>query len=96
MLPIPRHTALDAYPYATGFAVHRDPETGKLNQMYPRSGVLSRTEMVTSYVTPTANQNPRQTPGRRDAHAPGHCNRCPSGLGVGRLLFPPARRLVGS
>ena len=56
MLPIPRHTALDAYPYATGFAVHRDPETGKLNQMYPRSGVLSRTEMVTSYVTPTANQ----------------------------------------
>jgi UbiD family decarboxylase len=56
MLPIPRHTALDAYPYATGFAVHRDPETGKLNQMYPRSGVLSRTEMVTSYVTSTANQ----------------------------------------
>jgi 2,5-furandicarboxylate decarboxylase 1 len=56
MLPIPRHTAEDAYPYATGFAVHRDPDTGKFNQMYPRSGVLSRNEMVTSFVTATANQ----------------------------------------
>jgi len=56
MLPVPRHTALDPYPYTTGFAVHRDPETGKLNQMFPRCGVLNRQEMVASFVTPTANQ----------------------------------------
>ena len=56
MLPIVRHTDKDPYPYTTGFVVHRDPETGKLNQMFPRCGVLSRNEMVTSYVTPTANQ----------------------------------------
>ena len=56
MLPIVRHTDKDPYPYSTGFVVHRDPETGKFNQMFPRCGVLSRNEMVTSYVTPTANQ----------------------------------------
>lgn len=56
MLPVVRHTALDPYPYATGFAVHRDPETAQLNAMYPRCGVLNRREMVTSFVTPTANR----------------------------------------
>lgn len=55
-LPVPLHTALDPYPYTTGFAVQRDPVTGKYNEMFPRSGVLSRNEMVTSYVTATANQ----------------------------------------
>lgn len=54
MLPIVTHTPLDAYPYATSFVVHRDLETGEYNQMYPRSGVLGKNEMVTSYVTPTA------------------------------------------
>jgi len=54
-LPVPLHTALDPYPYTTGFAVHRDPVTGNYNEMFPRSGVLSRKEMVTSYVTGTAN-----------------------------------------
>jgi 2,5-furandicarboxylate decarboxylase 1 len=55
-LPIVRHTELDPYPYATGIAVHIDPDTGQSNAMFPRSGVLSRAEMVTSYVTPTANR----------------------------------------
>lgn len=55
-LPIVRHTALDPYPYATSFAIHRDPETGQHNQMYARCGVLGRNEMVTSFVTPTANK----------------------------------------
>lgn len=56
MLPIVRHTEKDPYPYCTSFAVHRDPETGQYNQMFPRTGVLSAREMVTSYVTPTANK----------------------------------------
>jgi 2,5-furandicarboxylate decarboxylase 1 len=56
MLPIVRHTAKDAYPYATSLVTHRDPDTGKLNLMFPRCGVLSRNEMVASYVTSTANQ----------------------------------------
>jgi 2,5-furandicarboxylate decarboxylase 1 len=56
MLPVVRHTQLDPYPYATGFAVHRDPATGAFNAMFPRSGVLNRNEMVTSYVTPTASK----------------------------------------
>src|SRR5439155_21298417 len=56
MLPIVRHTDLDPYPYTTSFAVHRDPETGQYNQMFPRCGVLSPREMVASFVTPTANQ----------------------------------------
>jgi len=56
MLPIVRHTALDPYPYCTSFAIHRDPETGQHNVMYPRCGVLNRNEMVTSFVTPTANR----------------------------------------
>ena len=55
-LPVVRHTQLDPYPYATGFAVHRDPVTGAFNAMFPRSGVLNRSEMVTSYVTPTASK----------------------------------------
>jgi 2,5-furandicarboxylate decarboxylase 1 len=55
-LPIVRHTPLDPYPYTTGFAMHRDPTTGQLNQMFPRSGVLSRREMVSSFVTSTANR----------------------------------------
>lgn len=55
-LPIPRHTALDPYPYTTSFAIHRDPATGEYNQMFPRSGVLGPREMVTSFVTPTANR----------------------------------------
>lgn len=55
-LPVPRHTATDAYPYTTSFAIQRDPETGVLNQMFPRCGVLSRNEMVTSFVTRHANQ----------------------------------------
>ncbi len=53
-LPIVRHTDQDPYPYTTSFAVHRDPETGEYNQMYPRCGVLGRNEMVASFVTPTA------------------------------------------
>ncbi|MDA2933936.1 UbiD family decarboxylase [Acidobacteria bacterium AH-259-D05] len=56
LLPIIRHTEIDPYPYTTGFAVHRNPETGQLNQMYPRCGVLNRNEMVTSFVTTTANR----------------------------------------
>jgi 2,5-furandicarboxylate decarboxylase 1 len=55
MLPVVRHTDLDPYPYTTGFAVHRNPETGGFNAMFPRCGVLSRNEMVASFVTPTAN-----------------------------------------
>jgi 2,5-furandicarboxylate decarboxylase 1 len=54
LLPIVTHTDKDPYPYTTAFAVHRDPQTGNFNSMYPRSGVLSRNEMVTSFVTPTA------------------------------------------
>ena len=42
MLPVVRHTELDPYPYTTSFAVHRDPETGLYNAMYPRCGVLGR------------------------------------------------------
>ncbi len=56
ILPIVTHTDLDPYPYTTSFVVHRDPETGQYNQMYPRCGVLSRNEMVASFVTPTANR----------------------------------------
>jgi 2,5-furandicarboxylate decarboxylase 1 len=56
VLPIVRHTDVDPYPYTTSFAIHRDPETGQYNQMFPRCGVLSRNEMVTSFVTPTANR----------------------------------------
>ncbi len=56
LIPIVRHTALDPYPYCTSFAVHRDPDSGAFNCMFPRSGVLSRNEMVTSFVTPTANR----------------------------------------
>ena len=56
LLPIVRHTDIDPYPYTTSFAVHRDPETGEYNQMFPRCGVLSRNEMVASFVTPTANR----------------------------------------
>lgn len=55
MLPIVRHTGLDPYPYATSFSIHRDPETGQHNQMFARCGVLSRNEMVASFVTPSAN-----------------------------------------
>ena len=55
-LPVVRHTALDPYPYATSFAVHVDPDTGQFNTMFPRCGVLKRNEMVTSFVTPTANK----------------------------------------
>ena len=55
-LPIVRHTDLDPYPYTTSFAVHHDPETGLFNAMYPRCGVLGRNEMVTSFVTSTANR----------------------------------------
>ena len=55
-LPIVRHTDQDLYPYTTGFAVHRDPETSQLNVMYPRCGVLERNEMVTSFVTSTAHR----------------------------------------
>lgn len=56
MLPIVTHTDLDPYPYTTSFVVHKDPDTGQFNQMYPRCGVLSRNEMVASFVTPTANR----------------------------------------
>jgi 2,5-furandicarboxylate decarboxylase 1 len=56
MLPIVTHTDLDPYPYTTSFVVHRDPETGHFNQMFPRCGVLGRNEMVVSFVTRTANQ----------------------------------------
>jgi 2,5-furandicarboxylate decarboxylase 1 len=56
VLPVPLHTPLDPYPYTAGFAGQRHLDTGKLNQMFPRCGVLSRNEMVTSFVTPTANQ----------------------------------------
>jgi 2,5-furandicarboxylate decarboxylase 1 len=53
-LPVVRHTDRDPYPYTTSFAVHRDPETGQYNAMFPRCGVLGRNTMVTSFVTPTA------------------------------------------
>lgn len=56
ILPVVTHTARDPYPYTTSFVVHRDPETGQYNQMYPRCGVLGKNEMVTSFVTPTANR----------------------------------------
>jgi UbiD family decarboxylase len=56
ILPIVRHTNLDPYPYTTSFAIHRERGEGGYNQMYPRCGVLSRNEMVTSFVTPTANR----------------------------------------
>src|SRR5436190_5376970 len=55
-LPIVRHTDLDPYPYTTSFAVHRHPDSGQFNAMFPRCGVLSPREMVTSFVTPTANR----------------------------------------
>ena len=55
-LPITTHTDRDPYPYCTNFAVHRDPVTGRLNQMNPRCGVLGAREMVSSFVTPTANR----------------------------------------
>ncbi len=55
MLPIVRHTPIDPYPYATSFVIHRDPETGQYNQMFPRCGVLNSKEMVSSFVTRTAN-----------------------------------------
>jgi len=55
-IPIVRHTAKDPYPYSTSFVVHQDPETGEYNQMFPRCGVLSRNEMVASFVTATANR----------------------------------------
>jgi UbiD family decarboxylase len=55
-LPVVRHTDVDPYPYTTSFAIHRELGTGRNNQMYPRCGVLSRNEMVTSFVTSTANR----------------------------------------
>jgi len=55
-LPIVRHTDRDPYPYTTSFAVHRFPNTSRYNAMFPRCGVLGRREMVTSFVTPTANR----------------------------------------
>lgn len=55
-LPIVTHTDRDPYPYTTGFAVHRDPDTGHPNQMFPRCGVLDEKTMVASYVTSTANR----------------------------------------
>ena len=45
-LPIVTHTPLDPYPYTTSFAVHRDPVSGELNQMFPRCGVLSAREQM--------------------------------------------------
>ncbi len=56
LLPVPRHTELDPYPYTTSFAIHRDPQTGQYNSMFPRCGVLGPREMVASFVTPTANR----------------------------------------
>ncbi|MET7992115.1 UbiD family decarboxylase [Amycolatopsis sp. NPDC005232] len=56
LLPIVTHTARDPYPYTTSFAVHRNPDSGQGNQMFPRCGVLGRAEMVTSFVTSTANR----------------------------------------
>jgi 2,5-furandicarboxylate decarboxylase 1 len=56
VLPIVTHTDKDPYPYTTSFAVHQDPQSGSFNSMFPRSGVLGRNEMVTSFVTPTANR----------------------------------------
>ncbi len=56
ILPIVTHTALDPYPYTTSLAIHWDPTTGRMNSMFPRTGVLGRAETVTSFVTPTANR----------------------------------------
>jgi len=53
-LPIVVHTDKDPYPYTTSFVVHRNPKTEMFNAMFPRCGVLSRNEMVASFVTPTA------------------------------------------
>lgn len=55
-LPVVTHTDRDPYPYTTAFAIHHDRENGTYNQMNPRCGVLSRNEMVASFVTPTANR----------------------------------------
>ncbi len=55
-LPVVTHTDRDPYPYTTSFAIHYDPQNGTYNQMNPRCGVLSRNEMVSSFVTPTANR----------------------------------------
>ncbi|WP_432838719.1 UbiD family decarboxylase domain-containing protein [Dactylosporangium sp. CA-092794] len=54
LLPIIRHTDTDPIACTTSFAVHRDPDTGRYNQMFPRHGVLGRAEMVSSFVTGTA------------------------------------------
>lgn len=56
VLPIVTHTDRDPYPYTTSFVVHRHPQTGSLNSMFPRCGVLGPREMVSSFVTPTAWQ----------------------------------------
>jgi UbiD family decarboxylase len=56
MLPIVTHMAQDAYPYTTCLAVHNDPATGRQNAMFPRCGVPPPNEMVTSFVTATANR----------------------------------------
>ena len=56
LLPIVTHTDRDPYPYTTSFAIHKDPETGQHNQMFPRCGVLNPREMVASFVTSTANR----------------------------------------
>lgn len=56
ILPIVTHTDRDPYPYTTSFAIHKDPETGQYNQMFPRCGVLSRNEMVASFVSGTVQR----------------------------------------
>jgi 2,5-furandicarboxylate decarboxylase 1 len=56
LLPIVTHTDRDPYPYTTAFVTHLNPVTGGFNSMFPRCGVLSRNEMVASFVTPTAWQ----------------------------------------
>lgn len=55
-LPIVTHTDRDPYPYTTSFAIHKDPETGQYNQMFPRCGVLGRNEMVASFVSGTVQR----------------------------------------
>src|SRR5262249_22654124 len=56
MLPIPRHTDIDPYPYTTSFAIPPKPESRECNHLFPPRRVLSRHEMATSFVPPTANR----------------------------------------
>ena len=81
-------------PYTTSFAVHHDPETGLITPCTRACGVLGPSEMVTSFVTPTANRILAAHRAAGTRHAAGRRHRRSSSLGAGGVLFAPARRLV--